>query len=186
MATQKIKVAGISDEAVRAKTGRGWREWFALLDIIGARKMAHKDIAKHLYDNLKISGWWSQMVTVSYEQARGMRKKHQRAEVHYDISVSRTLEVPISKVFTAWQDDKTRNKWLGEDGLTIRKASANKSIRITWVDQKTSIDLNFYPKGQTRSQVVVQHSKLPDAKTAAKMKDYWSKSLDQLKTFLKA
>ncbi len=185
MATQKIKVAGISDEAVRAKTGRGWKEWFALMDKIGARKMAHKDIAEHLYNNHKISGWWSQMVTVGYEQARGMREKHQKPE-GYEISVSRTLEVPISKVYKAWQNDETRNKWLGEDGLGIRKANANKSMRITWVDQKTSLEVNFYSKGPAKSQVVVQHSKLPNSKAAAAMKNYWSKNLDRLKEFLKA
>lgn len=185
MPAQLLKVAGISDEAVRAKTGKGWKEWFAILDKAGARKMTHKDIADHIYDNHKISGWWSQMVTVGYEQARGLREKHQKPE-GYEISVSRTLEVPISKVFAAWQNDKTRNNWLGEDGLTIRKTTPNKSMRITWVDKKTSLDLNFYPKGQSKSQLVVQHSKLPNAKAAAKMKNYWSKNLDRLKEFLKA
>ena len=33
------KEAGISDEAVRAKTGRTWGEWFAILDGAGARKL---------------------------------------------------------------------------------------------------------------------------------------------------
>ncbi len=186
MAVQKIQYAGVGDEAVRAKTGKGWKEWFALLDKAGVQKMAHKDIAQYLYDTHKVDGWWSQMITVGYEQARGMREKHQRAEGHYDISVSRTLDVPISKLFAAWQNDATRKKWLGEDGLTIRKATPNKSMRITWVDQKTSLEVNFYPKGQTKGQVVVQHGKLPDAKTAAEMKIYWSKKLDCLKEFLKA
>lgn len=184
MPAQQLKLAGISDEAVRAKTGKSWKEWFAVLDKIGARKMAHKDIAEHLYNNHKISGWWSQMVTVGYEQARGMREKHQKPE-GYEISVSRILEVPISRVYKAWQAEKVRGKWLREDGLAIRKATANKSMRFTWTDKKTSLDLNFYPKGQSKSQVVVQHTKLPNSKAAAAMKNYWSKNLDRLKEFLK-
>lgn len=185
MPAQQLKLAGISDEAVRAKTGKSWKEWFAVLDKAGARKMTHKDIAEHLYNNHKINGWWSQMVTVGYEQARGMRKKHQKPE-GYEISVSRILEVPLSKVYNAWQDEKVRGKWLREDGLTIRKATVNKSMRITWTDKKTSLDLNFYPKGQSKSQVVVQHTKLPNSKRAAAMKNYWGKNLDRLKEFLKA
>ncbi|MGH8004435.1 MAG: SRPBCC family protein, partial [Limisphaerales bacterium] len=149
-------------------------------------KMEHKDVAAYLYETHKVGGWWSQMITVGYEQARGKREKHQRAEGHYDISVSRTLEVPVSKVFNVWQNDQARKKWLGEDGLLIRKATPNKSMRITWVDQKTSLELNFYPKGLTKSQVVVQHSKLSNAKAAAKMKSYWSNNLERLKEFLKA
>ena len=126
MPAQEFKFAGISDEAVRAKTGKGWKEWIAIVDIFGARKMAHKDISKYLYKNLKVSGWWCHMVTVGYEQARGLREKHQTASGHYDISVSRTLEVPVSKVLAAWQDEKIRGQWLSENGPTIRKVTANK------------------------------------------------------------
>lgn len=185
MPAQQLKFAGVSDEAVRAKTGKGWKEWFAILDKMGARKMTHKDIAKYLYDNHKISGWWSQSVTVGYEQARGMREKHQRVGGYYDISVSRTLEVPVSKVFKAWRDEKARAKWLGKE-IAIRNATANKYMHLTWADKKTKLDLNFYSKGPAKSQVVVQHSKLPNAKAAAKMKTYWSKNLERLKGFLKA
>ena len=182
---ENLKFAGVGDDAVRAKTGKGWKEWFALLDKAGARKMEHKDVALYLYKTHKVDGWWSQMITVGYEQARGMREKHQRAAGHYDISVSRTLEVPISKVFNAWQNEPIRNKWLKENGLTIRKATPNKTMRITWVDNNTSLEVYFYSKGPAKSQVVVQHSKLPNAQAAAKMKTYWSKQLDRLKEFLK-
>ena len=184
MPAQKLKFAGVSNEAVHAKTGKGWKEWFALLDKIGARKMLHKDIAEHIYNNHKINGWWSQMVTVGYEQARDMLEKHQRVTGYYDISVSRTLEVPVSKVFKAWQDGKVRAKWLGEKPV-IRSSTTNKYIHLTWADKKTNLDLNFYSKGPAKSQVVVQHVKLPDAKAATKMKSYWSKNLDRLKEFLK-
>lgn len=184
--SENLKFAGVGDDAVRAKTGKGWKDWFALLDKAGARRREHKDVALYLYETHKVDGWWSQMITVGYEQARGRREKHQRADGHYDISVSRTLEVPVSKVFTAWQNETVRSKWLKENGLTIRKATPNKTMRITWVDDITSLEVYFYSKGQVKSQLVVQHSKLPDAKAAEKMKTYWSKSLDRLKEFLTA
>ena len=37
---------GIGDEAVRAKTGRDWAEWLAVLDAAGAAKMTHKEISR--------------------------------------------------------------------------------------------------------------------------------------------
>ena len=183
---ENLKFAGVGDEAVSAKTGKSWKEWFALLDKAGAHKMEHKDVALYLYETHKVDGWWSQMITVGYEQARGKREKHQRAAGHYDISVSRTLEVPFSKVFNVWQNETVRNKWLKENGLTIRKATPNKTMRITWVDNNTSLEVYFYSKGPAKSQIVVQHSKLPDSKAADKMKTYWSKALDRLKAFLTA
>jgi hypothetical protein len=57
-------------------------------------------------------------------------------------------------------------------------------MRVSWNDKKTSLEINFYPKGADKSQVVVQHSKLPDAKSSAKMKTYWGKALDRLRSSL--
>ena len=34
----------MSDEAVRAKTGKTWDEWLAILDAAGARSMGNKEI----------------------------------------------------------------------------------------------------------------------------------------------
>ncbi len=52
-------IAGMSDEAVRAKTGRTWRQWVRQLDAIGAVRMPHREIAKHLNESNEISGWWA-------------------------------------------------------------------------------------------------------------------------------
>lgn len=83
----------IGDEAVRKKTGRDWKEWFAILDKAGAKKMAHKEIAQHL-GSIGMPGWWAQMVAVSYEQERGLREKYQQAG-GYSAGASRTFAVPV-------------------------------------------------------------------------------------------
>ena len=56
-------------------------------------------------------------------------------------------------------------------------------MRITW-DDGTHVDADFYAKGDAKSQVSVQHSKLPDDKAVARLKAYWSESLDRLKALL--
>jgi hypothetical protein len=63
----------MSDDAIRARTGRGWEELFALLDDWGATERTHTEIARRLREEHGIGGWDSQAVTVSYERARGMR-----------------------------------------------------------------------------------------------------------------
>jgi uncharacterized protein YndB with AHSA1/START domain len=87
-------------------------------------------------------------------------------------------------LYHAFANDKARNAWLAEDGLAVRKATTNKSMRVTWNDVKTSLEINFYPKDDDKSQVVVQHSKLPNAKAAATMKAFWGKALDRLRDSL--
>lgn len=176
------KLGGIGSDAVRARTGKGWKEWLALLDKAGAKKWPHREIADYMHKKQGVPGWWAQMVTVGYEQARGLREKHQKPG-GFEISGSKTVAVPIGKLYAAWEDKKARDRWLGA-ALTIRKATRNKSMRITWADNKSSVSVNFYPKGTGKSQVSVQHGKLPDAKAGARYKSYWAGRLDRLKTHL--
>ncbi len=44
-----------SDEAVKAKTGKVWAEWFKILDKAGARKWPHKEIAEYLHDEQSVA-----------------------------------------------------------------------------------------------------------------------------------
>ena len=174
---------GIRSDAVEAKTGKTWAQWLTILDRAGAKKMSHTQIASHLYDTLGVPGWWCQMVAVGYEQARGMRVKHQRPN-GFEIGVSRTIGVPASRLFDAWRDARVRSRWLPKTPIVIRTATRPKSLRVTWTDRTTSLEINIYAKGAGRAQIAVQHSKLPDAKAAAKMKDYWALKLDRLREVL--
>lgn len=172
----------MSDEAVESKTGKTWSRWFKHLDAAGARKMTHQEIAAHLSDKHGVRPWWTQMIAVTYEQARGLRDKHEKPQ-GYEISVSRTIAAPVGKAFKAWTDDKTRQKWLPAK-MSIRKATTNKTLRISWEDGKTSVAAAFLAKGSGKCQVVAQHMKLPDARAAAKMKKFWGEALDRLKSSL--
>jgi hypothetical protein len=43
-----------SDDAIRERTGRGWEEWFDLLDEWGARDRPHKEVARWVAEQLAI------------------------------------------------------------------------------------------------------------------------------------
>ena len=173
----------MSDSAVAAKTGKNWKQWFSVLDKAGARKMTHQEIVKLMNSKYDVGPWWQQMVTVTYEQARGLRDRHERPE-GYQISVGRTVNVPVSKLYRAFANDKARSQWLSDNNVVVRKATANKSLRANWDDGKSSLEINFYPKSDSKTQVVIQHSKLPNAKSSAKMKTYWGGALDRLRSSL--
>ena len=70
----------ISSEAVKAKTGKTWAQWFALLDKSRAQAMSHKDIVAVLAGKNGLGPWWRQMVAVAYEQAKGLRDKHEKPD----------------------------------------------------------------------------------------------------------
>jgi hypothetical protein len=148
MANRTIEAVSprMSDAAVKAKTGKTWKEWFAILDKAGAKKMNHREIAKYLSARQGVGPWWQQMVTVTYEQARGLRERYQTPG-GYQISVSRTVKTPLAKLYKSFANEKVRNAWLGEDGLVVRKATANKSMRGTWNDGTTSLEIGFLCEG---------------------------------------
>jgi hypothetical protein len=174
---------GMSDEAVKDKTGKAWDEWFAILDREGAKELNHREIAEHLHTKHGLPGWWAQMVTVGYERARGRRAVNERTD-GYQVSRSKTMAASAKKAFAAWQEDKQRQRWLRDQDIVIHKATPHKSMRITWSDGRKVVDVAFYPKGDDRCQVVVQHQKLPDEKTAERMKTYWEEALERLKEML--
>ena len=181
--SSKQRVAGVSDEAVRAKTGKSWAEWIAVLDAAGAADMDHPAIAKYLYNELGVPDWWSQMVTVGYEQARGRRRVHETAR-GFQISRSKTMDVSAASAFKAWSEAAARKRWLPGRDLKVRKATRNKSIRSTWSEDGSDVTVDFVAKGPGKVQVVVQHSRLSDPKRAEQMKEFWSAALGRLKAEL--
>ena len=177
------RFAGVGSEAVLKATGRAWSEWLKVLDRAGAKSMPHKEIARMLHEKFSVPGWWSQMVTVGYEQARGLREAHQKAD-GYSANASRTVNVALADLYAAWSEAAQRAKWLPGASLEVRKATSNKSMRITWIAGGSSVDVGFYAKGPGKSMVQVDHGKLPDARAVARQKEYWAAALDRLKALV--
>jgi hypothetical protein len=174
------KREGISDDSVFAATGKRWDAWYAILDKADASTLSHTEIARYLYiHHLKNNGWWCQMIANRYEQVRGFRKKHQNAE-GFQISVSATVPVPLIDLYAAWAGEAMRSRWLKEDGFEITKITPNVSMRILWIDKKTRVAVSFLEKGPAKSRVVIEHSKLPNELSVAKMKLYWKKKLEKM------
>ena len=178
--SEASKPAGISDATVKARTGRSWSEWFAILDDAGAVKLGHKGIVALLAGHNRVGPWWRQMITVAYEQERGLRERHQTPE-GYQVSASRTIAAPVGTVFGEWTDEKARARWLKAAAFTVRKTTRGKSLRIAWGAGASSVDVNFYARGPEKSQVVVDHKRLADADEVARMKRFWIEALDALK-----
>ena len=176
------KYGGISSAAVAKATGRTWTEWLALLDRAGARNLSHRAIVRLLQSRRELSDWWRQMVAVGYEQARGLRVEHPRAD-GFEISVSKTIAAPVDRAFAAFREAALREQWLPRLPLTVRKATPHKSIRIRWPDD-TSLSVNFWPKGPLKCQVVPEHGNLTTPESADRMKVFWTEKLEALRVFL--
>ena len=174
---------GSADETMRARTGRNWQEWFDLLDAWGGRDRSHPEIARWLVDEHGVDGWWAQEVTVGYEVASGRRKPGQRPD-GFSVSASKTVGVPIERLFEAFLDEGLRARWLPDHALVVRTATAPRTARFDFNGGPTRLALNFTAKGSDRSNVAIAHERLPDADAAAEMKAFWRDRMAALRTLL--
>jgi uncharacterized protein YndB with AHSA1/START domain len=169
-------LAGMGDAAIKAKTGCTWEKWVFVLDKAKAYEWEHKEIAEYVHTKYKVGDWWGQSVTVGYERIKGLRAIGQRRSGAYEASKSKTVPVPVARLFAAWHDPKLRRRWLPEPKLVVRAAQPDHSLRITWPDG-TSVECWFTAKSDTKSAVAVTHTKLASKADADQRKAYWAERL---------
>ena len=179
VAIDYARLAGRSDEIVKARTGCTWERWVKALDQVRAYEWTHRDIARYVSEKYRIEGWWAQSVTVGYERIKGLRAIGQRRSGAWEASKSRTFAAPLEAIFRAFHDSRRRSRWMTGADPTVRGATPGKSMRLTWPDGSSVIIL-FAAKGATKSQVAIQHEKLPDQAAAVQMKAYWAERLEAL------
>ncbi|WP_214405575.1 hypothetical protein [Pseudonocardia lacus] len=177
-ATPAAPVLATSDERIRERTGRGWEEWFDLLDEAGMGGRPHREVARWVAELLGVVplAWPAQAVTGSYERARGGRAVGQHAD-GFTVSASRTLAVAPERVFDAFVDADARAGWLPGVVLRARTATRPRSARFDRGDDGTRVHVTVVPKGGDRCTVTVSHSRLPDADEAARAKQWWRERL---------
>lgn len=174
-----------SDEAIRERTGRGWEDWFDLLDDWGAAGKSHRETARWVAEQLAVDplAWNAQAVVGSYERARLGRETGEK-EDGFTVGVSRTVAVSVERLFDAVVDPSLRAVWLPDAKLAERTATRPKSARFDWDGSVTRVHLVFDAKGPDRATVSLSHVRLIDAAAAAEMKSFWRDRLDALKVQL--
>jgi hypothetical protein len=159
-----------SDERIRERTGRGWEEWFDLLDTWG--ELTHREIARRIAAELGIDplAWNAQAITMSYERTRGGRLAGQR-EDGFAVTATKTLPVPVEQLFDAF---------LAQGELRERTSTRPKSARFDWAGGESRVNATFVAKGEASSTVSVEHRRLAGPDEAERMKAFWRERLSSL------
>lgn len=172
----------MSDAAVKARTGRNWSSWFDALDREKAASLDHKAIVALLSKQFGVPAWWRQMVAVEYERARGLRARHQTAS-GYSVAVSKTMSASVARLYDAAARDATRTQWFPKGRFDLASKTPNKYFRGAW-NRTSRVEINFYAKGDGKSQLAVQISKLAHASDVEAQRRVWRPALRKLKTLI--
>ena len=174
-----------SDADIRRRTGRGWEQWFDLLDEWGAGDLGHRATAKRVAELLGIRplAWEAQAVTTSYERARGLRAAGERVD-GFGMSASRTIAATPDAVFDAFTDPARRAQWLPDSDLSERTATRPLRARFDWGDGTSRVHVVLRQQGPSKTTVSVDHARLADSSEVDKQKAYWRERLSVLKALL--
>ena len=173
-------------DGVTRATGRARAQWFALLDAWGAIDRPYREIAAWLTTEHELSRWWAQKLIVEYEQDRGVRSPGVRRDGTFEVGASKTIGVPVERLFDAFVDTRRRKKWLTNGQMKLRSSEPGRSARFDWEDGTTAVRVDFSEKAPSKSSVAVLHQRLTDEAEASSTKAMWRERLTELKSLLES
>ncbi|RBY89493.1 hypothetical protein [Blastococcus sp. TF02A-30] len=121
---------------VERATGRAWDEWMRFFEGIGAADLDHSQIALRVYEQLDGTvervGWWTQSVTVAYEQHIGRRVPGQRPDGTFQTSVSRATPFAMRDLMDRWVAFATDDPVVRDVVVPEAPKVSGTDRRITW------------------------------------------------------
>jgi len=164
-----------SGEEIRRRTGRGWEEWFDLLDEWGAAERTHREVARRLaeFQGADPLAWNVQAVVKSYERVRGGKAVGEK-EDGFTVTASRTVAVPVERLYDAVLE-------MADGMMSERTATRPKSARFDWGEDGSRVHVTFDGSDPGKSRLALSHERLADAAEADRMKAFWRERVSSLK-----
>lgn len=165
-------MSGMSDEAVKAATGKDWSKRRTFLDKTGAAENPHKQIVFDLHAK-GLPGWWAQSVTVGYERMIGRRAVGQRCDGAFWASASRMVVGDIDTALARWLSligDRVDYGDAVAEGPPRVSESANWRYWKLDLDDGSRVSVTICSKGADKAILAVGHEKVADAGAAARWK----------------
>ena len=165
---------------VERATGRTWEEWLRFMAAIGASDLDHKQIALKVYEELEGTierlGWWTQAVTVAYEQHIGRRVPGQRPDGTFQTSVSRATGLGMVELMGTWRQFAARDEAvLGAVAGEPRVSGTDR--RITWRTKGadgSAVVVTSEPKSNGTAALVATQMGLPTLEANDQARQRWA------------
>jgi hypothetical protein len=150
------------------------------MDAIDARNLDHKQIALKVYEELDGTverlGWWTQAVTVAYEQHIGRRIPGQRPDGTFQTSVSRATALGMEELMHRWtafaaQDESVQGLVIGD----LRVSGTDR--RITWrtkAGDGSSVIVTSEPRRNGTASIVAAQIGLATLEANDEARERWA------------
>lgn len=168
----------MSDESVRAATGRGWDEWCDVIDAWSGHTDGHAAVAAHVHAEYEVTHWWAQAVTGGWERITGRRLPNQMSDGTFTASRSRTLRIDGARLRAELLDADGRSDLFGGVDGTLRSKPTSKAVRVA-LGPGTAL-FAIEPLADGRTKVTVSHERLPTLDALDEWKFFWQEWLDAL------
>jgi hypothetical protein len=173
----------ISDEALKRATGKDRKAWFSILDKAGGKAMGHTKLARFVFDkylgkkgantNVATSGgWWSQMVTVEYERARGLRAVNQNAD-GFLVAMHKTFPFTREEFLKKWTKLPSVKKLTPTPTRSKRpmlRYKAKDGIVVVTMDDRPG----------RRVRVMVEAARMKSKASVERERAFWRKQLEAM------
>ena len=176
---------GASDAAVRSATGRGWGDWRAVLQRMGAADLPHREIAVRLRAEHDVPEWWAQAITVDYERSIGRRELGQGCDGDYAAGATKTIRGSLDDALAAWcalVAGRTEFDGVALGGAPrVTRTATWRYWRVALADgSRLAIAIGAKPGTTPKSGVAVNHDGIGTAAAAARWKTFWKEFLQRL------
>jgi uncharacterized protein YndB with AHSA1/START domain len=154
-----------------------------------AAKKTVKATEEKFGKSARVSAQRSGQKPMAWQQSEAPKRAPYSAEEPADVldsghavSVARTIDGSASAVFRAF-NDPTRRAWCHERMYSVQAAVAPRMLRLAMPD-KSTVTISIARKGNTRTMVSLEQTKLVDAAAADRARIAWKQALDRLAMLL--
>lgn len=102
----------------------------------------------------------------------------------FSVRARRTVAASTKEVYAAWADHRRRMQWFTGVPITLRRAVAPRTLRMTCGDDNTDIDVRIAGQGRGRCLVTVLHTRLASRQIVAERRHCWKEMLAALKHYV--
>jgi hypothetical protein len=166
-------------EGLEKATGKNWDEWLNYLESINASELSHAEIAQKVYEHGS-PGWWSQTITVAYEQYIGRREPGQTSNGKFQVGASKTVNGSMDEALEKWVAVVDGQKEF--DGVAIaREPATSKSDKFRYwhcnLTDGSRISLSIYEKEPGKAMIGLGHENLSTKEDIERWREFWKSLL---------